>query len=146
MSDSKIQTRRQGGPADINSQESAFLLTAKDKLTAGAYEEMLRKNKIIVTIEHRETNNPYGVVIESGGQAVSSPFNLYVWSDQLDRARELVQMFDDQPIVYKSPLPRLNRKSRSSQILFGFVLFLVIVIPIAVSVYAIGKGIFRFFT
>ena len=127
------------------SADAAFLLAANDKLTAGAYEEMLKKNKINVLLESREANAPYGVMLESGGMPVASPVNLYVPADQLVRARELVDAFDNQPIVYNKPPPVLNRKSRSSQVLFALIIFLVFVIPIGASLIVIGSRIFEFF-
>ncbi|MCL2059711.1 MAG: DUF2007 domain-containing protein [Oscillospiraceae bacterium] len=123
---------------------SAFLLAAPDKLTAGAYEDVLRKNSIIAVLEQREPS-PYAMVSGAAGPHGASPVNIYVSTEQLGRARELIEAFDSQPIEYKTPKPALNRKSRTSQILFVFIIILIFVIPIGASIYAIGMRIARFF-
>ena len=131
---------------------AAFLLSAQDKLTAGAYEEMLKKKNIMVVLEHRNMN-PYAAIAESGrfsgaagGNIHSiSPVNLYVPSNQLTRARELIEEYDNQTIVYNTPPPVLNQKSRTSQALFAFIIFLIFVIPIGASIYVIGSRILSYF-
>ena len=131
--------------ATVANSASAFLLTAPDKLTAGAYEEMLRKNSIRAVLEQRDPT-PYAMVSDSAGAgAAATPVNIYVASGQLERARELIEAFDSQPIEYKTPPPALNQKSRSSQVLFIFILILIFVIPIGASIYAIAMRIARMF-
>ena len=146
MDESKFQTGTQTGSIEDALSAPAFLLTVKDKLSAGAYEEMLRKNRINVLLERRETSGPYGVIIESGGSPVESPVNLYVAADQLERARILVDAFDNQPILFKKPPPALNRKSRSSQVLFTLIIILIFIVPLGASLIVIGSRIFNFFT
>ena len=147
MEESKYHYDINVGSTGVNSSSaSAFLLTAKDKLTAGAYEEMLKKNKIGVLLERRESSSPYGVIIESGGSPIASPVNIYVASEQLELARKLVDAYDNQPIVFKKPPPALNRKSRSSQALFALIIFLAFVVPIGASLIVIGSRIFNYFT
>ena len=162
---------------------AAFLLSAPDKLTAGAYEEMLKKNKVAVVLEHREPNplsafsyaggtsgtgsvNGVGGAGRIGGAGVgvgsnsavitgsSAPYNssvqtasvnLYVPADQLARARELIDEYENQPITYKTPPPTLNQKSRTSQALFAVILFFVFIVPIGASIYAIGSRIIKYF-
>ena len=124
---------------------AAFLLTAKDKLTAEAYEEMLKKRNIDAIVERCEPTGPYAAAIyECGGMAAGAPVNIYVPSDQLGLARNLVEEFNNQPIIYNSPPPVLNRKSRINQILFALAIFLIFVVPIGVSLYVIGTRIIRF--
>jgi hypothetical protein len=142
-------------PVNSDSQATAaFLLTAKDKLTAGAYEDMLKKNNVRVVPEYRDMN-PYAAISETGrlqggynarGARDAYPVNLYVPSEQLERARELVEAFENEPIVYKTPPPVLNRKSRVNQVMFAFIIFFLIIMPIGMSLIVIGSRIFRFLT
>jgi len=162
---------------------AAFLLSAPDKLTAGAYEEMLKKNKVAVVLEYREPN-PFSAFSNTGGTSGTggangvgdagrigsagvgvgssstvtigggAPYNssvqtasvnLYVPADQLARARELIDEYENQPITYKTPPPALNQKSRTSQALFAVILFFVFIVPIGASIYAIGSRIIKYF-
>ena len=125
---------------------AAFLMTVPDKLTAGAYEEMLKKNNVAVTLEHRESY-PFATISNAGGAAFNATsVNIYVSTEQLHRARELIEAYENQPIVYKTPPPVLNQKSRSSQALFAIIVILIFVIPIGASIYAIGSRILKFIT
>ena len=83
------------------------------------------------------------VAYASLSPAFFPPVNLYVLSEQLDYARDLVDEFDDSPVVFKTPAPVLNQKSRSRQFIFALVLILVFVIPIGVSLLAIVSRIIR---
>jgi len=137
----------------INNDEdkkSAFLLTANNRVTAGAYEEMLKKNNVSVVLENPEPAGRYVAVMESAGASGRpgdvNPVNLYVLSGQLERARALVEIFDNQPVVYNTPPPVLNSKSRLSQIIFALVIFLVFIFPIGISLFVLGDRIVRFFT
>jgi len=131
-----------------DSNKSTFLLTANNRITAGAYEEMLKKNNVSVLLENLEPAGRYVAVMEGNNVAGrdANPVNLYVLFGQLERARELVEIFDNQPIVYNTPPPKLNQKSRMSQVIFALVIFLIIIVPIGISLFVLGDRIVRFFT
>jgi len=131
-----------------DSNKSTFLLTANNRITAGAYEEMLKKNSVSVLLENLEPAGRYVAVMEGNNVAGrdANPVNLYVLFGQLERARELVEIFDNQPIVYNTPPPKLNQKSRMSQVIFALVIFLIIIVPIGISLFVLGDRIVRFFT
>lgn len=138
-----------GGARGVGDGESggaasaAFLLTANDILTAEAYEEMLRKHRIDVIAERREPASRYAAISETRGAAAASPVNLYVSSDRLEQARGLVEEYDNSPVVYSSPPPVLNQKSRQNQILFAFFMVLIFVVPIGIALFVIGTRIIR---
>ena len=132
--------------ADLRArQATAFLMTAKDRLTAGAYEEMLKKNHIATVLESNESTGQYAVIMQISGQAGSASCNIYVPAEQLERARELVDDFDNQPYEYHAPPPGVRKKSRPNQLLFAFFMFLIFVVPIGISIYVIAHRIFRLF-
>jgi len=124
---------------------ATYLLTAKDRLTAGAYEEMLKKNGVAALLEQCEPSGRYGASMGAVSMAGASPVNLYVQPGQLERARELVDYFDNHPVVFNTPPPKLNSKSRSSQLIFAFVIFVIFVIPIGISLFIIGQRVMRAF-
>ena len=135
----EIESEKSGRPG-----VAAFLMTAKDKLTGEAYEKMLRRNGVGVTSEPCEPIGLYAAVYGTGSRPDSS-VNLYVRPDQLELARALVDEFENMPIVYKTPPPVLNQKSRTGQAAFLFVLFLIFAVPLAISVYVVGARIASFF-
>jgi len=123
--------------------ETVFLLSAKDRLTAGAYEEMLKKGGVAVRVEIGEPGGGLGALMDPGGPREALPYNIYAPRGQLERARALADAFDCQPVVFKGPPPALNRKSRKSQIVFILALFLIFAVPIGLSLYAIVERILR---
>jgi len=149
MSDNNIKNElfiKKEGPGDIDPRPSAvFLLSAKDKITADAYEAMLIKNGIPVMLESRGPGGRYAVVSEIKGSIGASPVNLYVSEENIERARALVEAFDNDPIVYNTPTPPLNQKSRSGRLFFAIIIFFVFVVPLGVSLYIIGERILRGF-
>ena len=140
-------------PADVQRPSAAFLLSASDVLAAGAYEEMLRKNGIYVIQENRGPGGPYAAAEaarytggrRAPGLQAPSPVNLYVSQDQLERARELAHAFDNEPVVYNTPVPPLNRKSAAGRVVFAAVIFFIFVIPLGVSLYIIVDRVIRLF-
>ena len=124
---------------------SAFLLTASDRLAAGAYEEMLKKNGISVILETNVPGGQFAVVMDVSGAAPAPSVNIYVPVYQRERARELADAFDNEPIVYNTPPPALNRKSRSGRLVFSLIVFIIFVVPIGLSLYVIADRVVRFF-
>ena len=124
--------------------QAAFLLSAKDPLTAEAYEEMLKRNGVEAVIEKLEPTGPFAAVSEIKG-SIGAPINIYVSSRQLDYARRLVDDYDNEPVVFNTPPPALNRKSRVNQFIFALVIIMIFVIPLGVAFLVIASRVVRFF-
>jgi hypothetical protein len=120
--------------------EFVFVLAAKDPLEANAYEEMFAKNGLLVV---KELCEPSGRVAASairgmggggGGSAAPAGVNIYVQQRQLEKARELLDKFENEPVEYRTVLSDYRKKSKANQTLFGFLVFIIFIMPVAIAV------------
>jgi hypothetical protein len=133
MDDNANEIQEQGGSG--GKREYAFILAAKDRIEAEAYEEMFLKNGLAVFKEPCEPSGRFSPLLAA--DSARSGFNLYVAQPELARARELLDRFENDPIEYGA-LPRAySQRSKANQLLFGFLVFLIFILPIAVALVVI---------
>ncbi|MDR1061191.1 MAG: hypothetical protein LBL83_08305 [Clostridiales bacterium] len=124
-------------------REYAFILAAKDRMEAEAYEEMFAKSGLAVFKEPCEPIGRLSPLLAA--DSAHSGFNLYVAQPELARARELLDRFENEPIEYVGPQRGYSQKSRANQLLFWFLVFIIFVLPIAIALVVIVINVARKF-
>ena len=120
-------------------KDYAFLLSVKGQLEAEAYEEMLSKNGLSVI---KERCGSYGTIDYITSNQKTSDVNLYVKTEDVERARELLLRFDTEQVDYQMSFSDDHRSSAGGRMLFAFLICLLVVFPIALGIATlIGKVI-----
>jgi hypothetical protein len=129
--------------ANEPSVRTALLLTVKNSFDAGLYIDMLRKYDIAaiyelvdpITARQYYDKTAVSSSADKKGMGEPSPVGIYVQEPQLARARELVDAFDNKPIEYFAPPPRLNQVSHTNRLIYAIFMFFLIVVPLGMALF-----------
>ena len=127
-------------------EDYSFLLTAEEVLEAEAYEEMLLDNGISV-IKERYTHQgtPKGQYSTELSEQFSTGMNLFVPKDNMDKARHLLYLFENEPIEYDTSYAAYNHRMKPNRLKYGLAVLFLFVLPVLLAGYSLVSKILNRF-